>query len=254
VASIEIKRNDGEKYDSLDRAQQLYEQGKWQEALQIYRHAIRLWPTDAGLCYARGLLYFRLNRYLLAIEDLTMAVGINPDFLGGRVHELRGSAYFELGDYENAIADLTEAIQAASSPDVHVKRGVSYMNTGHHREAAADFEIVAQYGRYEDFASVALGDSYAELGDYQRAIEHYSVIVDRDPFCAWICLRRATAYQKSGNFRAATDDYTRLVDFYSSLIQDDPKQGWVYFTRGSILERMGQHRNAMEDYRRAERL
>jgi tetratricopeptide (TPR) repeat protein len=241
--------------EMMKEAWQLYEQGKWRAALRVYNHALRLEPRDERLYYARGLLFFKLNVYLRAIEDLTSVLAINPGYLPGQVHELRGDTYFELGDYKNTISDLTRAIETEpDSLDAHLKRGISYMKMGRHKEAIVDFEILLRYSQYEDFASVALGDSYAQLGEYRRAIEHYSKLPDLNLSCAWIYLKRATAYQESGNLHTAMNDYMRLVDLYSGLIEDNPRQGWLYSTRGFVLDRMGRHRDAMEDRRRAERL
>ncbi len=243
------------KDDSLDKAQQLYEQGKWKEALRVLNRAIMVWPTDERLYCARAILYFKLNQYSRAIEDLTKTIALNPGFRRGSVHELRGKTYFELGEFNRAINDLTIAIETApAEPYVHFIRGICRIKMRCYREAIADFLLLLPYSQYEDCALLALGDINAEVGEYEYAIEYYSRLVNEGSFCAWICLRRAMAYEKSGNFKAAMDDYARLVGYYSGLIEDNPTRGWVYSARGHILEKMGRSHDAIMDYKRAERL
>jgi tetratricopeptide (TPR) repeat protein len=252
---MEGEKNNRERQDLFNRGQQLYEQGKWQEALRVYNSAIRAWPRDERFYYARGCLHFKLHEYFRAIEDLTLVIAINPGLSREKVRELRGNAYFETGDFDHAICDLSEAIETGSvGVQTYLMRGVSSMKTGRYKEAVADFEVLLRHSKYEDCALVALGDSCVELGEYERAIEYYSRLADQSPFCAWVYMRRATAYQRWGNLQAAMDDYGRLISFYNNLVENDPKQGWVYFTRGFVLEKMGRRVEAKADYARAERL
>ena len=239
----------------MEEARQLYELGKWRAALRAYNEAIRLEHRDERLYFARGYLYFKLAVYFRAIEDLTSVLAINRRFSTGQVYELRGSAYFEVGDYKNTISDLTKAIESVpESADARLKRGISYMKTGRHKEAIADFEALLRHDRYEKAASVALGECYAELGQYVRAVEHYSRFASLDVSSAWIYLKRAEVYERSGDMCAAMLDYTGLVGFYTDLIKDSPAQGWLYAARGLVLERMGRPRDSKEDYRRADQL
>ena len=87
--------------------------GKWDLALKVYGNLIQQDPKSADLRYRRGMLYF--NKLFLAneaIEDLTEAIRLRPDYYGylekrGEIlRGLPGKAPLAISDYNEALNKL----------------------------------------------------------------------------------------------------------------------------------------------------
>ncbi len=60
-------------------------QGKWQEAIECYRKALKIVPTDEGLHYNMGLAFFEGGRVNEAVASFSNALRFNPELNHGNV-------------------------------------------------------------------------------------------------------------------------------------------------------------------------
>jgi len=72
-----LDRSDIETFNRLGLM--LRRQGKWQEAITEYRHALRISPQDPGLFYNIAMAYTEGRQYIEACQHLEQALNINPD-------------------------------------------------------------------------------------------------------------------------------------------------------------------------------
>jgi tetratricopeptide (TPR) repeat protein len=75
--------------------------GRYQEAIEAYRQAIRIKPDYAEAYCGLGLAHYKLSRYQDAIESYKQAIRIKPNYV--EAHCNLGLAYDKLGRYQNAI-------------------------------------------------------------------------------------------------------------------------------------------------------
>ena len=88
---------------------------KYSEAITDYSTAIQiLGNTNPKLYHNRGLAYAYDGDDLKAIQDFTVAIGLDPSNLDSYYN--RGVAYTNLREYEKAIADLTKVVQSSKDP------------------------------------------------------------------------------------------------------------------------------------------
>jgi tetratricopeptide (TPR) repeat protein len=85
------------------------EMGRYREAIEAYREALRLKPDDASTWYNLGLNYSKLGRYREEIEAHREALRLKPDFAKAWFN--LGGAYGALGRYREAIAACQEALR-----------------------------------------------------------------------------------------------------------------------------------------------
>ena len=78
-----------------------YESGKWKEAIESYKQAIRIDPDFAYAHNNLGLAYDELDKYEEAIESFKLAIRIDPD--DASAHYNLGTVYSESGMYKKAI-------------------------------------------------------------------------------------------------------------------------------------------------------
>lgn len=78
-------------------------------ALQVYKEAIRLDPTNPLLRLNLGGIFYRAGNMEAAIDQFKVAVGLKKDFANGYYN--LAAAYKEKGERENAIAAIKEALK-----------------------------------------------------------------------------------------------------------------------------------------------
>ncbi len=87
--------------------------GQTQKALESYRRAVQLNPSDPDGYYDIGNIYAESDNYTLAKQYYLRAIEVDP--YSARAYNNLGNIYFETGDYERALAYYDYAI--AIEPD-----------------------------------------------------------------------------------------------------------------------------------------
>lgn len=90
---------------------ELYNLGKYEEAIALYDKAIKLENRnidDIDICYYnRGRAYFKLGNYQKAIGDYTIAIEISPK---SKYYSNRAVTYEMIGEIEKAALDNISAL------------------------------------------------------------------------------------------------------------------------------------------------
>src|SRR4051812_49833628 len=100
--------NDAER--RVERAQELFEQHKWHEALEELRAATSINPYNASWFFNIGLTLDELHRFDEALAAYQQAVEIDPDDLQALNH--LGADLFRVGRFDEALRAF-EKIEAA---------------------------------------------------------------------------------------------------------------------------------------------
>ncbi len=91
------------------QANQRWEEGDYEGAIEVYSQAIPLEPNDADAYNGRGFARYGLKDYQGAIEDYNEAIPLEPN--DADAYNGRGFARYGLKDYQGAIEDYNEAIR-----------------------------------------------------------------------------------------------------------------------------------------------
>lgn len=91
----------------FDKAYQFVDAGYPKEAIDLLGLAIQKDPRFVDAYYNRGVLYFVLKDYRLALRDFNRTVELNPGLAAG--YAGRGSAYARLNDEARATEDFKTA-------------------------------------------------------------------------------------------------------------------------------------------------
>ena len=103
--------------EAQNAAYQLAREGRTEEAIVEYTHAIALDPGIALSYHGRGVAYAGAGDYAAAVADFDHALDLEPD--RASTYFKRGSAYYALADFTRAEADLQRAIDiSAGDPDI----------------------------------------------------------------------------------------------------------------------------------------
>jgi tetratricopeptide (TPR) repeat protein len=122
--------------DSLQRGLQLFQQEKYEEALQQFQDARRIRPADASLANFIGITETKLGRIDQANQDYEQAARLDPKLPGP--HKNLGFNYLGRGQYEQAGRQLQQALALnAADPFVHYYLAILYLSTSRDQDAIA---------------------------------------------------------------------------------------------------------------------
>lgn len=139
--------------DHYNRGGRLYNEGKYDEAIQAYTEGMKLLPTHGQLYEARGDAYLAMgnklqgegkgteatNAYGKATADLVKAVELNKSLV--TAWRSCGVAYQKLHEHELAVKSFSEALKRHPRfDDALYYRSLSYRALGKPELAKQDYE------------------------------------------------------------------------------------------------------------------
>ncbi|MBV9706801.1 MAG: tetratricopeptide repeat protein, partial [Chloroflexi bacterium] len=212
---------------------QLWEQRKGDQAIDLYTKARKLRQHDPQINYALGRAYTGVGRYEQAIEYLTLAVNEDTEFaqahwqLGIATRLQADKTYGKMGDEEQRDEDYRKAI-------IELKRAITLLPN------------------YED-ALGALGGTYRRLKKYQSSLKYYKEALKANPQSSYARGNVALLAWHEGDLTSAREAFSKTEEIaterINAHISEDPY--WDFYDRGLAKLVLGQKAAALEDYRTA---
>lgn len=206
IGGIEIL-NEGISYNPLlvtlylNRAICFKGLNKWTESYFDYCYAIRIEPETGSHYSLRGHALSKLKRIPMALEDMDIAVKLDPSPL---TYLSRAMVYMEGIKYDNAVTDLTRALNDESiSQELKVRclyrRALAYIELKRYDEAIDDLVInlkldpnhVATRALYAKALKMVL-----QLG---RAEDQLKMVIEMEPNQPSHYLERGDVRYRTGN-------------------------------------------------------
>jgi tetratricopeptide (TPR) repeat protein len=153
--------------------------GRNKEAIESYKQAVKLNPNYAMAHYNLGNAYDKLDRHYEAIEAFKQAIRINPD--DAKAYNNLGVAYIGLGRYQDAIEAHKQAIRInPDCADAYNNLGAAYIGLRRYQDAIESFKQAIRIKPDYAKAHYGLGGSYLRDGDKGSALEEYKVLKTLD--------------------------------------------------------------------------
>ncbi len=130
--------------------------------------------TRARIHTELGSLYFQEGNPGAAIDHLSNAIGIDPNY--STALSVRALVYADLKEFAKAEADFSRALsRAPDNPEINNNYGWFLCETGKVRESVPYFERALRDPLYEtpDRAHTNLGNCLLRVGDTDGAQRHY---------------------------------------------------------------------------------
>ena len=153
--------------------------GRYQDAVEAYKQAIKIKPDYADAHYYLGNAYDKLGRYQEAIEAFGQAIKIKPDY--AEAHYNLGLAYGKLGRYQDAVESYKQTVRI--KPDyakAYINLGISYYKLGRYQDAVEPYKQAIRIKPDFTMAHYALGVVYSVIGDKESALEEYKILKTLD--------------------------------------------------------------------------
>ena len=211
----------------LERGNALYMGGRYAEAAECYREAIRLQPLHVDAINNLGASLAELGRLDDAIACYREAIRLLPTF---------ASAYYNLGNALRAADRLDEAIAAYAQslrlqPDsfqAHTNLGLALFRSRRFTEAMASYRRALEIKPGYPTALVNLGLALAETGRLAEALACYDETLRQEPDYADAHRNRSLARLLAGDWSRGLPEYQwrwRCADFTIPKIDHPPWDG-----------------------------
>jgi tetratricopeptide (TPR) repeat protein len=222
------------------------ELGRYQDAIEALKQAIRIKPDLAEAHYNLGVAYHRLGRYKDAIEALKQAIRIKPDL--AEAHCNLGVAYGELGRYQDAVESYKQAIRIKPDyAEAHYNLGVACGKLGRGKDEIEAYKQTIRIKPDYAEAHYNLGNAYHRLGRYQDAIEAYKQAIKIKPDYADAYINLGISYEDIGRHQDA-------VEVYKQALRIKPDYVDAYINLGVTYYKLGRYQDAVETYKQTIRI
>ena len=250
----------------IQQAILLTQQGKIQEAKNIYENMLKTNPNDPNLLSVFGLFYVNIGEYSKASDILKKAANMKPSF--GTLSAL-GIAELECGNFEDAAIYLEDSIKQGQNPDIYnklilclfeiqsYKKAVEYANKMYElypedvRAIANKIKALTHGGKLLDAETLCveslkkMPDSaslWFHLGylkeliycDDRQAKECYKAAADLG--VAEADYNIAVSAQKLGEYDEAEAHYKKMLQNFPNDINTQTSLGMCYLTQKKFKE------------------
>ncbi len=225
----------------VEKAHELYERGRWQEALDELKAAIAINPYNGSWHFNLGLTYDALDKFEAAIVAYREALEIDPDDV--EVLCALGVDTNRTGRFDEAIGyfDKIEAIDPAYEA-CYCNRIVSYAEKGDHEKAEEMFFLARQYREQCPVCHYNLGGSLFARGLFDRALWCWQQVLGLDADHPQVHARIADAHWAKGQLAEAR---THFIE----ELRGNPGDLDVMLDLGELLMEMGEWTPAAEKFR-----
>jgi Flp pilus assembly protein TadD len=149
--------------------------GKPDEAIKIYREAIRIYPMNAEFQLALGDIYLAEDEHRKALEAYEAAVRLDPGNAESRYS--LGQSYVTAGRFDAAREQFKEVARLTPTSSAgYYGLGQTARLAANHQEAVLQLEKAIRVNRNFEKAYIELGYTYADMGDFQKASEQAALL------------------------------------------------------------------------------
>ena len=198
------------------------ENGRFDEAVHLYRDLLKVLPDDAGLLMNLGMALAMGGHEEQALAPLERALTIKPDLMPARL--FLGSSYLALGQPEKAIDPLKRVV-AARPADVESHRMLAdaYASSGRPANAVAELRRVTELAPRLPGGWYGLGHAYNAVA--QEALSTFESQPEDSP---WRQLLLADALLADGRLTDAFALYRTTLERLPSMVSIHDSVARIY--------------------------
>ncbi|WML33915.1 tetratricopeptide repeat protein [Clostridium sp. OS1-26] len=232
-----------------------------------YTEKINLNPTNKQLYLDRAVLYNKVDKFELAMNDYDEIIKI--DSKDDYAYYERACEWYNWKIYyldevpnakeikKNAIEYLRRALSIKENPQYYYRIAEIEFNLLNEEEKALEMckKAIILKGKTLEFCRL-LGEIHNEMGHYREAIESLSEAIkvqeDSDAYffrgIAYCNLAIEIANSSKGSMEEVADLYENAIDDYDEAIELDPNNVILYFKRAELGYEIFSEREEVIEY------
>jgi len=180
--------------------------GIWKNSLVLWNYVIETKAEKSAVAYyQRGIAYYDLKLFDLAIRDYTSAIRMKSDYY--QAYNNRAVAYEETGQPDLAIRDYDQSVSLKPQCKVLANRGVLYLGKEMRDKAEEDFRRAVQQDPKCADAYNGFGMLHFLEGQNQSALENFTRTIKLNPIHASAFFNRGYVYLRRGEKDRAVTDF-----------------------------------------------
>ena len=240
-------------YDNLGGC--LYNEGRFEEAMQNYRKAIQINPNDFDTLFNLGTDFAAQGRFDEAIEDFHKAIQVDPHS-SDALNNL-GNALAARGRIDEAIQNYRQAIQINPNfPKALNNLGVALAAMGKLDEAIENYRQAIHIKPNYSEALNNLGHVLANKGRLDEAIESFHEAIQVDSHSSDALNNLGVALATKGQFDEAIENYRQAIQIKPNSSDALNNLAWALATspedglrNGAEAVRLAEHACELTHYR-----
>lgn len=217
--------------------------GNHENAIQLYSEAINQNPQQDYYYHLRAILYYQLEDYELALNDLNTAIRISPKIALN--YYLRGNTNTAIGKNEDAALDYDQAIELQPKAPYD---SFAYSNRGLIENRLFNFQAALTYFDKALFVNPALqpaligrATARAELNDLDGSFSDLSKLIELNP-------NDDVAYQNMGNVAFKKGKFKEAIENYNKAYSLNPNNIDTFHNKGLTYGVLGENLLATSNY------
>lgn len=158
----------------------LYQQGRYPEAIEVFKRLIEKFPKNPAAFAYLGVAYLRNKDCDLAIASLVRAIDLKPDM--AHAYLALGESYLMKNDLDKAVESIERALKIQpEDARTHYDLGLLYYKTDRMDDAIAAFEKAVSLEPKLSSAFYQLGLAHIKKGDYKKSIRYFEEFLSLQP-------------------------------------------------------------------------
>ena len=227
----------------FDEGVELYEEGKFKEAIVCFDKAIEINPNFEDTWNGKGAALYALNKYEEAIVCFDKAIEINPKY--EKAWYNKGNALYDFNKKEEAIVCYDKAIEInPNDEDAWCNKGNVLSALNKKEEAIVCYNKAIEINPKHEYVWYNKGAALSDLNKYEEAIVCYDKTIEINP-------NDEDAWHNKGHALYYFNKYEEAIVCYDKAIAVNPKYEYAWNNKGAALKFLKKYEEAAICFKKA---